>query len=182
MKPTLLTLGTAMLFAISSIATTGYASPEHRHAEEKGGHHEHGEGNHAGGHMDHMNDVLERLKRELGDKYNQPVPAATEEQLTLGKTIFTKSCVACHGESGRGNGPAAAAFKQKPADFTDPEHSKYYSDQGRMHIIKKGIKDTPMSGWETVLSEKEIQSVHAYIRSLRSPENEEKHGHGDHDH
>ncbi len=169
MKKTLLTLGTAILFAVGSIATTSYASPEYKHAEEKGGHHEHGEkGIHAEGHMDHMNDVLQRLKQELGDKYNQPVPAATEEQLTLGKKIFNKSCVACHGESGKGDGPVAATLKQKPADFTAPEHSKYYSDQGRIHIIKKGIKDTPMSGWESVLNEKEIQSVYAYIRTLRS--------------
>jgi len=52
----------------------------------------------------------------------------------------------------------------------------------RMHIIKKGVTGTPMSGWEGVLNEKEIQSVHAYIRSLRSSKNEEKHGHGDHSH
>ena len=182
MKTTLLTLGSAMLFTIGSIATTGFASPEHKHAEEKSGHHEHGEGNHAEGHMDHMNDVLQRLKRELGDEYNQPVPAATKEQLAFGKEIFTKSCVACHGESGKGDGPAAVAFKQKPADFTNPEHAKYYSDQGRMHIIKKGITGTPMSGWEGVLNEKEIQSVHAYIRSLRSPVNKEKHGHSDYTH
>ncbi|GMQ83722.1 MAG: hypothetical protein BMS9Abin06_0461 [Gammaproteobacteria bacterium] len=185
MKTLLSTFKIAMLFTIISIVTTVYASSGHKHTEEgKDCHHEHGESGHADGHMGHMNDVREKLKNELGDKYNQPVPAATKEQLVLGKTIFTKSCVACHGENGKGNGPAAAALKQKPADFTDPEHSKFYSDQGRMHIIKKGIKNTPMSGWENVFSENEIQSLHAYVRSLRSTENEEKqkHGHGDHDH
>ncbi|GMQ87239.1 MAG: hypothetical protein BMS9Abin08_0438 [Gammaproteobacteria bacterium] len=182
MKTTLLTLGTAMLFFIGSIVTTGYANPEHKHAEKKGGHHEHGEGSHAGGHMGHMNDVLQRLKRELGDEYNKPVPAASKEQLVLGKEIFTKSCMACHGESGKGDGPAAVGFKQKPADFTDAEHSKYYSDQGRMYIIKKGIAGTPMSSWEGVLSEKEIQSAHAYIRSLRGTGNKNKQGHSDHSH
>lgn len=180
MKTTLLTIGTAILFTIGSVATTAFASPGEKHVEEKGGHHEHGEDNQAGGHMGSMNDTRQRLKRELGDEYNQPIPAATKEQLVIGKKIYTKSCVACHGESGKGDGPAAAAFQQKPADFTDPEHSKFYSDMGRMHIIKKGSKDTPMAGWEGVLNEEEIQSVHAYIRSLRSSENEGKQGHGDH--
>ena len=181
MKRLLSTLKIAMLFTIISIVTTVYAGSGHKYAEEKkGGHHEHKESNHADVHMGHMNDVREKLKNELGDKYNQPVPAATKEQLVLGKTIFTKSCIACHGESGKGNGPAAAALKKKPADFTDPEHSKFYSDQGRMHIVKKGIKNTLMSGWENVFSEEEIQSLHAYVRSLRITENEEKqkHGHG----
>lgn len=180
MKNTVLTLGTAMLFTIGTIATTSFASPGHKQAEEKCGQSEHGESGHGGGHMGHMNDVLQILKRDLGNEYNHPVPPASKEQLAVGKKIFTKSCVACHGMSGKGDGPASAAFKQKPADFTDPEHSKFYSDQGRMHIIKKGITGTPMSGWEGTLNEKEIQSVHAYIRSLRMHEKNEKHGHDDH--
>ena len=132
--------------------------------------------------MGRMSGIREKLKAELGDKYNQPVHEATKEQLVSGKKIYVKSCVTCHGESGKGNGPAAASFKQKPADFTDPEHSKYYSDQGRIHIIKKGSVGTPMPSWEGVLSEKEIQSVHAYIRSLRSTGKKEKKGHGNHSH
>ncbi len=183
MKIISLTLGTAMLFTLGSLAPASYANSDHEHAtSEKCGHHEHGDGDHAAGHMGHMNDILKRLKRELGDKYNLPVAAATKEQLVHGKTVFTKSCVTCHGVSGKGDGQAAAAFKQKPADFTDPEHSSYYSDQGRIHIIKKGIKGTPMPGWESVLKEKEIQSVYAYIRSLRSSEKKEDHGHSGHSH
>ncbi|VAW53994.1 hypothetical protein MNBD_GAMMA07-1598 [hydrothermal vent metagenome] len=157
----------AALFAIIPISTTAYAGPDH-----------------AGGHMEHMNDVQKKLKKALGNKYYQPVPAATKKQLILGKTIFTKSCVACHGKKGNGKGPASATLKQKPADFTDAEHSKFYSDQGRIYIIKKGIKNTPMSGWENTFNEKEILSLHAYIRSLRTTKNVKKHNHshGGHDH
>jgi len=132
--------------------------------------------------MGRMSDIREKLKKELGDQYNQPVQEATKKQLASGKKIYTKSCVTCHGKSGKGDGPAAISFKQKPADFTDPEHSKYYSDQGRIYIIKKGSAGTPMPSWEGVLSENEVQSVHAYIRSLRSTEKKEKHGHGNHSH
>ncbi len=175
MKTTLFTFGAAILFVAGATMTSSYAGSGH----EKGKHHA---GGHAGGHMDHMNDVLQTLKTELGDKYNQPVPAATKDQLALGKKIFTKSCVTCHGEGGKGDGPAAAAFKKKPADFTDAEHSKFYSDQGRIHIIKKGVKDTPMPAWESMLKEQEILSVHAYIRSLRSSASVKKQGHGEHKH
>jgi len=162
------------LFTIIPIVTTVYAGPGH----------EHGKNGHAGSHMGHMNNVQKKLKEELGNKYYWPVPAATKEQLALGKTIFSKSCVACHGENGKGKGPVAARLKQKPADFTDAEHSKFYSDQGRIHIIKKGIKNTPMPGWENTFNEKKILSLHAYIRSLRMTKNlkKRKHSHGDHDH
>ncbi len=182
MKITLLPLKTAIIVITASIAAASYASPGGKHAEEKGEHHEHAKGSDAGGHMGRMSSIREKLKKELGDKYNQPVQEATKEQLTSGKKIYAKLCVTCHGETGKGDGSAAASFEQKPADFTDPEHSKYYSDQGRIYIIKKGSAGTPMPSWDGVLNEKEIQSVHAYIRSLRSAGKNEKKGHGNHSH
>ncbi|MFV1997134.1 MAG: cytochrome c [Acidiferrobacterales bacterium] len=182
MKTTLLALASAMIFVVGSIATPGFASPGEKHAEEKGGHHELGGDNHAGGHMGRMNDFQKKLKHELGDKYNQPVPAATKEQLAIGKKVYIDTCAACHGASGKGDGPAAAALDPKPANFTDPEHSVFYSDQARIQIIKKGVSGTAMTGWESALSEKEIKSVHAYVRSLRGPASKEKHGQGGHGH
>ncbi len=156
---------------------------EHASSEHGGGHHgdagaEEGHGgggehSHAGGgHMDHMNDVKEWLQKELGDKYDKPVPTASAEQLVQGKAVYLKICFTCHGVSGKGDGVAAAALPQKPADFTDSAHSKFYSDQGRIHIIKKGVEGTPMVAWEAALSEEEIMAVYGYVVSLRIPETE----------
>ncbi len=39
------------------------------------------------------------------------------DQVT-GRGIYQDYCVACHGESGRGDGPAAAGLSKKPADLT----------------------------------------------------------------
>jgi mono/diheme cytochrome c family protein len=186
MKKTFLIIGTVALFAFSSIALTGCGgqneenkeethehngNEEHEHTDggkESGDHEENGEHSHAGGgHMDHMNDVRAWLKEELGDKYDNPVPPVTEEQLAMGKKTFMTICATCHGESGKGDGPASAGLEQKPADFTDPSHSAYYSDQGRIYIINNGVEGTPMVGWASTLSEEEIQSVYGYVKSLR---------------
>src|SRR5712691_504601 len=35
-----------------------------------------------------------------------------------GKILFHAYCVSCHGEDGKGNGPAARALKTSPADLT----------------------------------------------------------------
>lgn len=130
-----------------------------------------GEENHNHQHSEHsqlMNETREWLKQELGEKYNQPLSLGTEEQLMQGKDIFTKNCVACHGSSGKGDGPGATALEPKPADFTDPEHSSFYSNQGRIYLIKKGMKGTAMAAWENTLSEEEILSVYAYVNSLKN--------------
>src|SRR5215467_11809422 len=35
-----------------------------------------------------------------------------------GKEMFKAYCASCHGESGKGDGPAAAALKAKPSDLS----------------------------------------------------------------
>ncbi len=35
-----------------------------------------------------------------------------------GPDLYHAHCAACHGSDGKGNGPAAAALKTKPADLT----------------------------------------------------------------
>lgn len=133
-------------------------------------------------HMKHMEEVRQWLKKELGDKYDKPLSPATPDKLEKGKKIYQANCAACHGTTGKGDGPAAAGLPDKPADFTDQAHSSFYSDRGRIHIIKKGVTGTLMVGWEKSLSEEEIQAVYYYIRFLRSNEktqgsSEQKHDH-----
>lgn len=182
-----------LVFAMSCGGSSNSESEEHEHAESdehnmegmdhdmegmdhdmEGMDHDHDEG---GGHMAHMNDIKAWLKTELGDNYDEPVGEATEEQLAKGKEIFTKNCTACHGMEGKGDGPAAAALDPKPADFTDPEHSAFYSDRGRIHIITNGIEGAAMVGWKTILKEDEIHSVYMYVRSLRGSGGDDDHDH-----
>lgn len=199
MKTLALILGTVILFAISAISIIGCGNSEQKNKEEiaehtdKNEHHEEEAetGDHdkqaeqsdaSGGHMQHMNEIREWLKEELEDKYDQLTPSATEEQLVRGKEIYTKICASCHGENGKGDGPAAAVLESKPADFSDPVHSKYYSDRGRMYIIKKGVRGTPMVGWGAALNEEKIHTVYAYVRSLRTSEGSDEHDHSSHEH
>ena len=48
------------------------------------------------------------------------VLADQEEQpfRSWGKDLFVMRCASCHGEEGKGNGPAAVALKTPPADLT----------------------------------------------------------------
>lgn len=145
---------------------------EKKHEKEKHSYpQQEGEESHKGDHSGHsqqMNETREWLKQELGEKYNQPVSPGTAEQLAQGKDLFAKNCVSCHGSGGKGDGPGATALQPKPADFTNPEHSSFYSDQGRLYLIKKGINGTAMAAWENTLSEEEILSVYAYVNSLKN--------------
>lgn len=170
------------MYAAMMISSCGNSEQKnHEHSESTEHSHKGGEENHSHEHNEHsqqMNETREWLKTELGEKYNQPVPVAMDEQFEQGQKIYTEYCAVCHGSSGKGDGQGAAALQPKPADFTDPEHSSFYSEQGRIYLIKKGMKGTAMAGWENTLSEEEIFSVYAYVHSLGNSGNTgEQHGH-----
>ncbi len=51
-----------------------------------------------------------------------PARAAAPAQnpdVKAGQALYVTHCAACHGDSGRGDGPSAAGFATKPADLTD---------------------------------------------------------------
>jgi mono/diheme cytochrome c family protein len=51
------------------------------------------------------------------------------------KEVFKTRCVMCHGENGKGDGPASVALNPKPRNYTDKEWQKTVSDEQ----IKKTI-------------------------------------------
>ena len=80
-----------------------------------------------------------------------------------GKKLAETNCVSCHGNGGKGDGPAAAALNPKPADWTsakvqtEPEGSLFWK-------ISNGRG--PMPPWKH-LSEKDRWDLVAYVKSLK---------------
>lgn len=87
-----------------------------------------------------------------------------------GKEIFVKSCGTCHGNTGKGDGPAGAALNPKPKDLTDKAYMSKLDDTYLTNIIGKGgpaIGKSPlMPPFNGSLKEQDIKDIIAYIRSL----------------
>ena len=113
-----------------------------------------------------MLELRERLKGELGEKYNQSIPQATEAQLKRGAELYPHVCAACHGGRGDGLGKISEGRAGNPTSFTDAEQAAFFSGQARLQIIRKGVPGTPMMGWQNVLSEEDIMALYLYIHSL----------------
>lgn len=82
-----------------------------------------------------------------------------------GKAIYGSNCVACHGRSGDGKGPAAQAMRPAPTDFTIGEWWKGKTDGEIAAMIKNGRAGTPMVAFPK-LSADELDDVVAYMRRL----------------
>lgn len=92
-----------------------------------------------------------------------------------GKEKFHENmrCTACHGESGKGDGPAAVALNPKPRNFTDGNLMNPKTDEHLFKVIKEGglaVGLSPlMSPWAGQISDQDIKDIIAFIRTLANP-------------
>ncbi len=88
-----------------------------------------------------------------------------------GEVTFKTMCAACHGETGKGDGAAAAALNPKPADFTDAKRAAAATDEYVYKMVKDGGaangKSPMMTPWGPVLNDdQKVRDVAAYVRTL----------------
>jgi len=101
-----------------------------------------------------------------------------------GKEMFLSYCAPCHGKSGKGDGPAAGALKQPPADLTmlaKRNGGKYPSDlvttvlRGQTKLAAHGDQEMPVWGpvfWHMSQGKEEqvtlrIANLNRYLESLQ---------------
>jgi len=91
-------------------------------------------------------------------------PMSAEIQ-SFGKTVYDQHCLRCHGTGGKGDGPDAESLTIKPANFHSSE-SRMKTDEELISKVTWGGVYSPMHGWGTRLSRRDIYSVIWYIRKM----------------
>jgi mono/diheme cytochrome c family protein len=135
----------AVLAVGVSTALRAHGVPQHEHqtAHPAGGAHHHPE----------------------AAKLKNAVPA-NADSVAAGKAIYTKQCVGCHGETGKGDGKLGEELNPKPSNLTDADW-KHGSTDGEMFVlIRDGSKGTGMKGYKSKLTEHQMWDVVNYVRSL----------------
>ncbi len=90
--------------------------------------------------------------------------AATPEALARGRDVYAEHCQTCHGATGVGNGPSAAALLPPPSDLT--VHARWHGDPQLFWFITHGVAGTAMPPFADALGEADRWSVVNYLHVL----------------
>ncbi len=100
----------------------------------------------------------------------------THAELEWAQTQYAKNCAACHGETGRGDGPAAAAINAQLADsamhhnrvssFAPAPSTLGATTEIYYAKLRRGGMGTSMPGFGTIFNEEETWRLARYIWQL----------------
>ena len=103
---------------------------------------------------------------------------------TSGRQMYDAYCGSCHGQGGKGNGPAASALKATPTDLTQlaaknggtfPEQHVAQVIKGDSMMAAHGSKEMPvwgpvfsnLSGHDTAATQLRVRNLTKYIASMQ---------------
>jgi mono/diheme cytochrome c family protein len=87
------------------------------------------------------------------------------EAVTAGEALFATNCAGCHGDSGGGDGPAAASLDPKPANLqntvaqAEPQYSHWVISEGG---AAAGLSSS-MPAFKGSLSDEDIWRIVTYM-------------------
>ena len=88
---------------------------------------------------------------------------ANETSIALGKKIYERQCLACHGAQGKGDGRMAAHLEKRPGNLANTKLWEQ-SDGALFWKVNEGHR--PMPTFKNVMSDEERWPVINYIRTL----------------
>lgn len=83
--------------------------------------------------------------------------------------LYGSRCATCHGDSGRGDGPAGQALEPRPRDFASAEWQKSISDEQIARTIREGGAAMGLNRAmpaQPDLSERQLRKLVTYIRAV----------------
>jgi DMSO reductase family type II enzyme heme b subunit len=97
---------------------------------------------------------------------------SSPQDIEAGKQVYTRKCAQCHGDDGKGMGPAAETVFPRPRDFTRGVYKIRTTPSGAVptdddlfRAITNGLPGTSMPGWSALPVRERRQLVH-YLKTF----------------
>ncbi len=108
-------------------------------------------------------DNSDEWKAPLRDARKKNPFASDDVSVSAGKALYMQSCFACHGVTGKGDGPAAVAL-QKPVG--DLSNAKMFDQSDGTLFWKVTTGRAPMPAFATLLTDEQRWNIVNFVRTL----------------
>ena len=102
----------------------------------------------------------------------QEVRGAGKGDAKASLEVYKANCLRCHGDKGKGDGPAAKLLKTKPADWTDKARMSKLTEKDLVTVITKGGgavgKSPVMPAFGEKLKGQDVQNLIALMAQMGS--------------
>ena len=90
--------------------------------------------------------------------------AMSDASILAGQTLYNKTCAACHGKTGLGDGPKSKSLKTPMNDFSKAEFQNQTDGE---HFYKTKTGRGEMTKYEGKLSDDDIWNIVNYMRKFK---------------
>jgi high-affinity iron transporter len=119
-------------------------------------------------------DDVARSAHKLADALLQAYPIATGPQrtpdLAQGAALYEQRCAACHGSTGKGDGPLGVRLSPPPVNFTAQARADERSALSLYEVITQGVQGTPMAGYDKTLPAASRWDLAYYVGTFAYPQ------------
>jgi mono/diheme cytochrome c family protein len=112
---------------------------------------------------DSMKESDSAQKKTDKSLFELPVSASLAGDADSGEIYYMQNCSACHGASGKGDGPRAYFIYPRPRNFQHPASKARFNRPELFAAIKKGVIGREMPAWEKVMSDQQIADITEYV-------------------
>ena len=97
-----------------------------------------------------------------------PAPAATPDEVAMGRDLYAKNCAECHKDSGKGGKVTVDGKSLDPDDITTAKMAAK-PDEKLMEYIVNGFPDDGMPAFKDKMTPEQIKTVIKHVRTLQKP-------------